>query len=129
MTAPVVPSCAPRGPGPTLDDAAAADVAAVLRAAADPLRLRMLAMIAANPSGEACVCDLAEIASVGQPTVSHHLKVLRDAGVLLSDRRGTWVHYRIAPAADGAVRAVLDSVVPAVLARGSHRPEPSEELS
>ena len=76
---------------------AAEDVARALRALADPLRLRALSLITASPSGEACVLDISELTAVSQPTVSHHLKVLRDAGIVTSERRGTWVWYRLAP--------------------------------
>ena len=74
---------------------AATQVSAVLRALAEPLRLRMLSFIATEPTGEACVCDIATVADVAQPTVSHHLKVLKSVGVLVSERRGTWVFYWI----------------------------------
>ena len=86
---------------------AAEDVARALRALADPLRLRALSLITASPSGEACVLDISELTAVSQPTVSHHLKVLRDAGIVTSERRGTWVWYRLAPEHREAVRAVL----------------------
>lgn len=77
--------------------AAAESAAAVFKALSDPLRVRMLSALATSPHGEACVCDLAELADVAQPTVSHHLKVLRRADLLASDRRGTWVWYRLTP--------------------------------
>lgn len=93
----------------------AASVAGALKAIADPLRLRMLSAIATDPRGEACVCDLAELAEVSQPTISHHLKVLKDTGMLLSERRGTWVYYRITPARRGAVTALLDAFAPAAM--------------
>ncbi|MFK4789191.1 metalloregulator ArsR/SmtB family transcription factor [Microbacterium sp. ZW T5_56] len=92
---------------------AATTVAGALKAIADPLRLRMLSAIATDPRGEACVCDLAELSEVSQPTISHHLKVLKETGMLLSERRGTWVYYRIAPARRGAVTALLDAFAPA----------------
>ncbi|WP_309127504.1 metalloregulator ArsR/SmtB family transcription factor [Microbacterium sp.] len=94
---------------------AASSVAATLKALSDPLRLRMLSAIASDPRGESCVCDLAELADVSQPTVSHHLKVLKDVEVLTSERRGTWVWYRINPSHRGAVIALLDSFAPASL--------------
>lgn len=97
---------------------AASSVAATLKALSDPLRLRMLSAIASDPRGESCVCDLAELADVSQPTVSHHLKVLRDVEVLTSERRGTWVWYRINPTRRGAVTALLDSFAPASVAPG-----------
>ncbi|WP_061017801.1 metalloregulator ArsR/SmtB family transcription factor [Microbacterium sp. CCH5-D1] len=98
---------------------AASSVAATLKALSDPLRLRMLSAIASDPRGESCVCDLAELADVSQPTVSHHLKVLKDVDVLTSERRGTWVWYRINPTKRGAVTALLDSFAPASVAPGS----------
>nr|WP_225792839.1 metalloregulator ArsR/SmtB family transcription factor [Agrococcus sediminis] len=85
-------------------------MAPALKALADPLRLRMLSMLAASPTGEACACDLAELADVSQPTVSHHLKVLRDAGVVASERRGTWVHYRVEPGMRPVVAALVDGL-------------------
>ncbi|MBT2495207.1 metalloregulator ArsR/SmtB family transcription factor [Microbacterium sp. ISL-59] len=96
---------------------AASAVAATLKALSDPLRLRMLSAIASDPRGESCVCDLAELADVAQPTVSHHLKVLKDVDVLTSERRGTWVWYRINPNRRAAVTALLDSFAPASIAR------------
>ncbi|GAA3775941.1 hypothetical protein GCM10022240_29390 [Microbacterium kribbense] len=100
-------------PGPAAAHAighdAAASVAAMLKALADPLRVRILSAVAVDPRGESCVCDLATLADVTQPTVSHHLKVLKDVGVLTSQRRGTWVWYRIIPNRRAAVTALLDS--------------------
>lgn len=98
---------------------AATHVAGTLKALGDPLRLRMLSMIATSPSGEACVCDLATVAEVSQPTVSHHLKLLKDVGLLTSERRGTWVYYRVQPALRGAVTTLLDSFAP-VAAEAAH---------
>ncbi|WP_250446867.1 metalloregulator ArsR/SmtB family transcription factor [Actinotalea sp. C106] len=97
----------------------ARQVAATLKALADPLRLRMLSLISASPQGEACVCDLATVGEVSQPTVSHHLKVLKDVGVLAAERRGSWVYYRVTPAAQTAVRSLLDSFAPAAAERGA----------
>lgn len=94
---------------------AASSVAATLKALSDPLRLRMLSAIASDPRGESCVCDLAELAAVSQPTVSHHLKVLKDVDVLTSERRGTWVWYRINPQRRRAVTTLLDSFAPATV--------------
>ncbi|MDN4476943.1 metalloregulator ArsR/SmtB family transcription factor [Demequina sp. SYSU T00192] len=87
--------------------------AAVLKAVADPLRLRMIALIASAPKGEACVCDLTELAEVSGPTVSHHLKTLKEAGLVASERRGTWVYYRVAEPYQPAVRGLLETLVPA----------------
>lgn len=94
----------------------AATLAGTLKALAEPLRLRMLSAIAVDPRGESCVCDLAELADVSQPTVSHHLKVLRTVGLLDSERRGTWVWYRVAPEKEAAVAALLEGFAPAVVA-------------
>lgn len=92
---------------------AANTVAGALKALADPLRLRMLSAIATDPRSESCVCDLAELAEVSQPTVSHHLKVLKKTGMLRSERRGTWVWYRIASGKQRAVAALLEAFAPA----------------
>ncbi|MFC8943302.1 metalloregulator ArsR/SmtB family transcription factor, partial [Streptomyces griseoincarnatus] len=94
---------------------AAADLAATLKAIADPARLRMLSAIATSPTGETTAGDLATLTAVSQPTVSHHLKVLRDVGLLTADRRGTWVWYRIAPGYRGAVTTLLDRFAPAAV--------------
>lgn len=104
----------------TMGAAAAEQVAATLKALADPLRLRMLSLITTTPAGEACVCDLATVAEVSMPTVSHHLKVLKDVEVLTSERRGTWVYYRVNPALRGAVTTLLDQFAPAMLDVDAH---------
>ena len=67
----------------------------MLKALADPVRLRLLSLIASRAGGEACVCDLTGKFDVSQPTISHHLKVLREAGLLTSERRASWVYYRV----------------------------------
>jgi len=108
-------TCAPTSTH-AIGEVAATALATTLKALSDPLRLRMLSAIATDARGESCVCDLAELADVSQPTVSHHLKVLRDTGVLSSERRGTWVWYRIAPALRPAVTTLLDSFAPAAVA-------------
>lgn len=100
---------------------AAATVASSLKALSDPLRLRMLSAIASDPRGESCVCDLVALADVSQPTVSHHLKVLKDVGVLASERRGTWVWYRIDRDRRAAVTALLEAFAPATVNAPSHR--------
>ena len=66
----------------------------MLKALSDPVRLRLLSVVASHTGGEACVCDISVGITVSQPTVSHHLKVLRSAGLLDSERRGSWVYYR-----------------------------------
>ncbi len=75
----------------------AAELASILKAVADPVRLRLLSMIGAHSGGEACVCDLLDAFELTAPTISHHLKVLREAGLIDSERRGTWVYYRVIP--------------------------------
>lgn len=66
----------------------------LLKALADPVRLRLMSLVAASPGGEACVCDLTAPFDLSQPTISHHLKVLHDAGLLERSKRGVWVYYR-----------------------------------
>lgn len=100
-----------------IDVEAASTLAATLKALADPLRLRMLSAIATDPRGESCVCDLTELADVSQPTVSHHLRVLREVGVVTGERRGTWVWYRIPPERRPAVTSLLESFGPLALDR------------
>jgi len=74
---------------------AAAELAVKLKALSDPVRLRLLSVVASHAGGEACVCELSVGIELSQPTISHHLKILRTAGVLESERRGSWVYYRI----------------------------------
>jgi ArsR family transcriptional regulator len=71
--------------------------ATLLKAVADPARLQLLSIVRASESGEACVCDMADAVGLSQPTVSHHLKVLVEAGVLTRERRGTWAWYTLVP--------------------------------
>ena len=78
-----------------------------LKALADPARLRLVSMLAASPGGEACVCDLTEPRGLSQPTVSHHLKVLHDAGLLTREKRSTWAYYAVVPQALGALADLL----------------------
>lgn len=79
----------------TLDEAA--HLAATFRVLGEPARLQMLSLIAAQPSREVCACELVEPLGLSQPTVSHHLKVMYEAGLLERERRGTWIYYRILP--------------------------------
>lgn len=120
----VAESCPPTPDAQAMGAEAAAHVAGMLKALADPLRLRMLSVITTSSTGEACVCDIATVADVSQPTVSHHLKVLKDVGILTCDRRGTWVWYRVAPAVRGAVATLLESFAPAALDAALHREQP-----
>ena len=82
-----------------ISESAATGLALVFKALGDPVRLRLISLIGARPGGEACVCDLTAAFDLTQPTISHHLKVLREAGLIDSERRGTWVYYRLVPAA------------------------------
>lgn len=90
-----------------LGRAAAERLAGVFKAIADPARLRLLSFIASQPSGETCVCYLMKPLGLSQPTVSHHLRVLYEAGLLERERRGTWVYYRIVAEQLAALRDVL----------------------
>lgn len=83
-------------------------VAAAFKVLGDPARLRLLSLIASQPGGECCVCDLTPAVKLSQPTVSHHLKVLHEAGFLEREKRGTWVYYRVIPRAMDAMRSVLE---------------------
>ena len=102
-------ACAPITREP-VTEAGAADLATVLKALADPVRLRLVSMIAAHDGGEACVCDLTEPLGLTQPTVSHHLKVLVEAGFLTRSKRGTWAYYALVPGSLDAVAATLVTV-------------------
>ncbi|MGW9567043.1 ArsR/SmtB family transcription factor [Prescottella equi] len=89
----------------------ASDLARMFKALGDPVRLRMLSLIASHENGESCVCDISPAFDLSQPTISHHLKVLREAGLLDCERRGTWVYYRVIPSALAQLSAVLASEV------------------
>ncbi|WP_432497583.1 ArsR/SmtB family transcription factor [Kineococcus gypseus] len=98
--------CAPLTREP-LSAEAAATLARRLKALADPARLRLLSLVAAHEGGEACACDLTEPLGLSQPTVSHHLKVLVEAGLLTRDKRGVWAYFALVPGALDALAAVL----------------------
>ncbi|MFG3497355.1 ArsR/SmtB family transcription factor [Streptomyces sp. NPDC047928] len=83
-------------------------LAAMLKAIADPTRLQLYRMIERSPAGEACVCDLTTALGFRQPTVSHHLKVMCDAGLLDRERRGTWVWYSVKPEGLRRIRGILE---------------------
>lgn len=89
----------------------------VFRALSDPVRLRLLSVIASHTGQEACVCDVSDGFDVSQPTISHHLRVLREAGLLSSQRRGSWVYYRVEPAALAQLSALLDIAPPEAVTR------------
>jgi ArsR family transcriptional regulator, arsenate/arsenite/antimonite-responsive transcriptional repressor len=103
---PIVECCPPLLDAP-LDRDDAVRLASAFKVVADPARLRLLSLIAAHPGGEACVCNLTEPLGLSQPTVSHHLKVLHEAGLLDRDKRGPWVYYRVVPGRLEALRVAL----------------------
>lgn len=98
--------CAPVT-GQALDADEAAGLAHVLKALADPVRLRLLSLIASDAGGQACVCDLTEAFALTGPTISHHLKVLREADLIVGERRATWIYYRVLPETLRRLSAVL----------------------
>jgi len=85
----------------------AGDLAQMFKALADPVRLRLLSIVASHVGGQACVCELTPAFDLSQPTISHHLRVLREAGLLECERRGTWVYYWVVPTALAQLSAVL----------------------
>ena len=85
-------------------------MAPLLKALADPVRLRLLSLVASHAGGEACVCDLNDAFALSQPTISHHLKVLHEVGLLDRSKRGTWVYYRIRPDVLADVAGLLGGV-------------------
>jgi ArsR family transcriptional regulator len=101
-----VPCCSPVTSGVLRAEEAAA-LAARFKAIGDPTRLRLLSLVAAHEGGEACVCDLNEPLELSQPTVSHHLKILVEAGFLTRTRRGTWSYYALVPGALPALAGTL----------------------
>lgn len=103
----VLERCCPPVLQGRLSKAEAEQLAGAFKAIADSARLRLLSFIGAQPSGEACVCHLTRPLGLTQPTVSHHLKVLYEAGLLERDRRGTWVYYRVVPERLRALRQAL----------------------
>jgi ArsR family transcriptional regulator len=98
--------CTPLSREPMSEDQAA-QVAPLLKALADPVRLRLMSLVLSHENGEACVCDVTPMFDLSQPTISHHLKVLHEAGLLDRDKRGTWVYYQAKPEAMTAVSALF----------------------
>jgi ArsR family transcriptional regulator len=103
--------CSPLAREP-ISAAAATELAGALKALADPTRLRLLSLIQAHEDGEACVCDLTVPVGLTQPTVSHHLKVLLDAGLVTRSRRGTWAYYRAVPERLASLAAIISTPQP-----------------
>ena len=112
--------CAPLVRAP-LDEESAADLARVFKALSDPVRLRLLSLIASYDGGEACVCDLTGAFDVAQSTISHHLRVLREAGLVDCERRGTWVYYWVLPMALEQLSSLLQAGVTEVPAAAAAR--------
>ncbi|MFH8886410.1 ArsR/SmtB family transcription factor [Streptomyces californicus] len=90
-----------------LDEQQADELAKVFKALGDPVRLRLLSMIASRAGGEVCVCDLTPAFDLSQPTISHHLKLLRQAGLIDCERRGTWVYYWLLPETTDRLAGIL----------------------
>jgi ArsR family transcriptional regulator, arsenate/arsenite/antimonite-responsive transcriptional repressor len=105
---PAIACCTPLTGTPMSADQAE-QVAPLLKALADPVRLRLVSLIAASAGGEACVCDLNAAFDLTQATISHHLKVLHGAGLLDRDKRGVWVYYTVRPSALAAVANLFDT--------------------
>ena len=103
--------CAPLTTRP-LSMEQAEQVAPLLKALADPVRLRLLSLVASRESGEACICDLNDAFELSQPTISHHMKVLHEAGLVDRDKRGVWVYYRVRPQALASLGALIGCPVP-----------------
>ncbi|MEU6446016.1 metalloregulator ArsR/SmtB family transcription factor [Streptomyces sp. NPDC046979] len=90
-----------------LDEGQALELAKVFKALGDPVRLRLLSLIASRAGGEVCVCDLTPAFDLSQPTISHHLKLLRQAGLIDCERRGTWVYYWLVPEMTDRLASIL----------------------
>jgi len=99
--------CSPVTAG-VVSDAVAETLARTFKALGDPTRVKLLSLIAAAPESEACICDLTEPVGLSQPTVSHHMRLLVDAGLATREQRGRWAYYRVAPEALHALARVLD---------------------
>ena len=113
MSEPGLACCTPLS-GTAMSAAQAEQVAPLLKALADPVRLRLVSLIASSASGEACVCDLNEAFDLTQATISHHLKVLHSAGLLDREKRGVWVYYAVRREALAAVAGLFGATtVPA----------------
>src|SRR5499425_3820358 len=95
--------------GEPIERADAERLAGVLKALADPARIRLLSLIQASPEGEACVCDLTAPIGLSQPTVSHHLRILTESGLLEREKRGVWAYYRLVPS---AIQSIADLLTP-----------------
>lgn len=106
----LVACCSPVTGGIVSDETADA-LARMFKALGDPTRVKLLSMIAAAPQGEACICDMTEPVGLSQPTVSHHMKLLVEAGLATREQRGKWAYYRVAPEVLGSLAAALSPAV------------------
>src|ERR1700758_880223 len=115
MSNQITTGCCPALGVTALGESQAAELAAMFKALGDPVRLGLLSLIGSHPGGEACVCEISATFAVSQPTISHHLKLLRAAGLLDCERRGTWVYYWVIPSALQQLSSVLhvDEPLPA----------------
>jgi ArsR family transcriptional regulator, arsenate/arsenite/antimonite-responsive transcriptional repressor len=104
----VIVGCCPGLGVAALGEPQAVALAAMFKALGDPVRLRLLSLIASHPGGQACVCEISSSFDVSQPTISHHLKMLRSAGLLDCERRGTWVYYWVIPTVLQQLSSVLN---------------------
>jgi ArsR family transcriptional regulator, arsenate/arsenite/antimonite-responsive transcriptional repressor len=105
-------ACCPPLSAEPLSAGQAEQVAPQLKALADPVRLRLMSLVASHPGGEACVCDLNDAFDLTQPTISHHLKVLHEAGLLERDKRGVWVYYRASTQALASLATLIGAPRP-----------------
>ncbi|MER5327077.1 ArsR/SmtB family transcription factor [Streptosporangium roseum] len=101
-------ACSPPLTREPLNAEQATAVARVFKALGDPVRLRILSIVAGHAGGEVCVCDITGAFEVSQPTISHHLKVLKEVGLLVSERRASWVYYRLVPETLSELSALLN---------------------
>jgi len=104
---PIADTCCSPLTGGALDDEAASALAARFKALGDPTRVRLLSMIAAAEGAEACICDLTEPVGLSQPTVSHHMRLLVEAGLVTREQRGRWAYYRVVEAELASLAAAL----------------------
>jgi len=99
--------CSPMTDG-VVSDETAETLARMFKALGDPTRVKLLSLIAASPSGEACICDMTDPVGLSQPTVSHHMKLLVEAGLATREQRGKWAYYRVVPAVLSSLAVALE---------------------